>query len=116
MTDEQQELPHDQAEGVRAMSREELAKRQAEAVRWARNDGMTHDSYRGIQTTRPTRLPYGCDYQGRYPEAAEPCTDLGQDDDDATGANVGYIVMLLVVAAVLTVITVLLGVVFARYA
>jgi hypothetical protein len=107
MTNEQQELPHDQAEGVRTMSREELAKRQAEAVQWARNDGMT----------KPTRrLPYGCDYQGRYPEAAEPCTDLGQDDDDATGANVGYIVMLLVVAAVLTVITVALGMMFARYA
>ncbi len=113
MTDELQELPHDQAEGVRTMSREELAKRQAEAVQWARNDGMTHDSYRGIQMTRPTRLPYGCDYQGRYPEAAEPCTDLGQDDDETTAADVGFIVILLVVAAMLTVITVVLGMVFA---
>jgi hypothetical protein len=110
---ELQELPHDQSEGVRAMSREELAKRQAEAVQWARNDGMMHDSYRGIQTTRPTRLPYGCDYQGRYPEAAEPCTDLGRDDDETTAADVGFIVMLLVVAAMLTVITVVLGMVFA---
>ena len=23
------------------------------------------------------RLPRGCDYQGRYPQAAEACTDLG---------------------------------------
>jgi hypothetical protein len=27
------------------------------------------------------RLPYGCDQQGRYPEAAEAATDIGQDDD-----------------------------------
>jgi len=34
--------------------------------------------------TEPTvrRLPKGADQQGRYPEAAEPCTDVGQDDDD----------------------------------
>ena len=24
------------------------------------------------------RLPYGCDQQGRYPQAAEPCTDLDE--------------------------------------
>jgi len=106
MSNDQTELLRHQAEGMRAISREELAKRQAEAVQWARNDGMT----------KPTRIPHGCDQQGRYPEAAEPCTELGQDDDETTAADVGFIVMLLVVAAVLTVITVLLGVVFARYA
>lgn len=33
--------------------------------------------------TEPTvrKVPLGCDQQGRYPEAAEPCTDIGQDDD-----------------------------------
>jgi hypothetical protein len=59
------------------------------------------------------RIPHGCDQQGRYPEAAEPCTELGQEDDETTAADVGYIVMLLVLAAVLTVITVVLGVVLA---
>ena len=24
--------------------------------------------------------PRGCDQQGRYPQAAEPCTELGADD------------------------------------
>jgi hypothetical protein len=28
------------------------------------------------------RIPLGCDQQGRYPEPAEPCTELGQEDDD----------------------------------
>jgi len=28
-----------------------------------------------------TRIPKGCDQQGRYPEAAEPCTELGVDDE-----------------------------------
>jgi hypothetical protein len=27
------------------------------------------------------RIPYGCDQQGRHPEAAESCTELGQEDD-----------------------------------
>jgi len=51
MTNEQQELLRHQSEGMRAISREELAKRQSEAVQWARNVGMPHDSYRGIQNT-----------------------------------------------------------------
>ena len=28
-----------------------------------------------------SRIPNGCDQQGRYPQAAEPCTELGADDD-----------------------------------
>lgn len=30
--------------------------------------------------TEPTvrKVPLGCDQQGRYPEAAEPCTDLDE--------------------------------------
>ena len=31
-----------QVEGMRAMTREEMTRRQAEAVQWARNAGMTH--------------------------------------------------------------------------
>jgi hypothetical protein len=34
--------------------------------------------------TEPTvrRLPKGADQQGRYPEAAEAVTDIGQEDED----------------------------------
>lgn len=28
------------------------------------------------------RLPLGCDYQGRHPEAAEAATEVGSDDND----------------------------------
>jgi hypothetical protein len=33
--------------------------------------------------TEPTvrRMPRGCDQQGRYPEAAEAATDVGQEPD-----------------------------------
>jgi hypothetical protein len=33
--------------------------------------------------TEPTvrRMPKGCDQQGRYPEAAEAATDIGQEPD-----------------------------------
>jgi hypothetical protein len=27
------------------------------------------------------RIPYGCDQQGRYPQAAECCTEIGCEDD-----------------------------------
>lgn len=35
--------------------------------------------------TEPTvrRVPLGCDQQGRHPEAAEPVTDIGQEDEPA---------------------------------
>jgi hypothetical protein len=29
-----------------------------------------------------SRLPTGCDQQGRYPEAAEVCTELGAEDPE----------------------------------
>ena len=48
------------------------------------------------------RIPHGCDQQGRYPEAAEPCTELGQKDDpDFYGAKFweGEIIAALCVAA-----------------
>jgi len=31
------------------------------------------------------RIPHGCDQQGRYTEAAEACTELGQDDPEFYG-------------------------------
>jgi hypothetical protein len=33
------------------------------------------------------RIPHGCDQQGRHPEAAEPCTELGQDDPEFYGRD-----------------------------
>ena len=32
-----------------------------------------------------SRIPNGCDQQGRYPQAAECCTELGQDEPDFYG-------------------------------
>ena len=31
------------------------------------------------------RIPKGCDQQGRYPQAAECCTELGQEEPDFYG-------------------------------
>ncbi len=28
-----------------------------------------------------SRIPKGCDQQGRHTQAAEPCTELGQEDE-----------------------------------
>ncbi len=46
--------------------------------------------------------PTGCDQQGRYPEAAEACTELGADDfDDAAAIIVGQIAcIILIIAAI----------------
>jgi hypothetical protein len=37
--------------------------------------------------TEPTvrRVPRGCDQQGRYPEAAEAATEIGQDESNFYG-------------------------------
>jgi len=31
------------------------------------------------------RIPHGCDQQGRYPQAAECCTELGQEEPEFYG-------------------------------
>ncbi len=36
----------------------------------------------GTEPTVRRRLPYGADQQGRYPEAAEAVTDIGQENED----------------------------------
>ena len=36
----------------------------------------------GTEPTILRRLPAGCDQQGRYPQAAEACTDLGVEEPD----------------------------------
>jgi len=62
-----------------------------------------------------SRIPKGCDQQGRYPEAAECCTELGQDDPDFYGP--GYwkeeAVNLIIFAAALVALMGTLAVFFA---
>jgi hypothetical protein len=54
------------------------------------------------------KLPKGCDQQGRYPEAAEAATDIGQDEDLMTPFDwaalviSGVVVVVTVVAAALS--------------
>ena len=44
---------------------------------------MKEETYLFNDGTEPTirRLPRGCDQQGRYPEAAEAATDIGQEPE-----------------------------------
>ena len=53
------------------------------------------------------RIPDGCDQQGRHPQAAECCTELGAEDDD------GNSVMPLAVAAVAVVLLIAVGIALA---
>lgn len=46
----------------------------------------------------PKSLPKGCDYQGRHPEAAEACTEIGADDDQSQSADAQVAPWLLLVA------------------
>lgn len=50
------------------------------------------------------RLPKGCDYQGRYPQAAEAATDIGQDEEYADR------VILWAAVAIVTVTLIAIGV------
>jgi hypothetical protein len=50
-----------------------------------------------------SRIPNGCDQQGRYPQAAECCTELGCEDDSRTS------LMPLAVAAVAVVLLIAVG-------
>lgn len=46
----------------------------------------------GSPAPRVQRMPFGCEYQGRHLEAAEPCTDIGADTGEATmGEGAGVI-------------------------
>ena len=44
---------------------------------------MKEETYIFDDGTEPTvrRMPRGCDQQGRYPEAAEAATEVGQETD-----------------------------------
>jgi hypothetical protein len=54
--------------------------------------------------TEPTvrRLPKGADQQGRYPEAAEAVTDVGQEDEDPNEDMMWFwVVCVVIITAVL---------------
>jgi hypothetical protein len=58
---------------------------------------------------RHKRLPKGCDYQGRYPEAAEACTDIGADaESEATGMVVETVLIVIACAVIALVLAYLL--------
>ena len=47
------------------------------------------------------KLPRGADYQGRYPEAAEPCTDVGQEDEETEDTMWFWAVCVVIIITVL---------------
>lgn len=51
-------------------------------------------------------VPKGCDYQGRHPEAAEACTEIGQEDDPYDRQigifSVAIVFIILLIVGVLT--------------
>ncbi len=55
------------------------------------------------------RLPYGCDQQGRYPEAAEAATEVGQDDDLNAFDWVALLMLAVAVVAVIGALALLGG-------
>ena len=61
--------------------------------------------------TEPTvrKLPYGADQQGRYPEAAEPCTDVGHEDEPAGSDAVVWVIVGAVVVFALGLVAAVLG-------
>jgi len=54
----------------------------------------------GTEPTVRRRLPYGADQQGRYPEAAEPCTDVGQEDEETEDTMWFWVVVVVIFTAV----------------
>ena len=68
---------------------------------------MKDETYLFDDGTEPTvrRLPKGCDQQGRYPEAAEAATEVGQEDEEYTNR-----VFLWAVVAILTITIIAIGV------
>ena len=60
-----------------------------------------------VRPVGPGRLPLGCDQQGRYPQAAEPCIDLDElgvreppPPEPLWPKFVGIIVAIIVIVAV----------------
>jgi len=56
-----------------------------------------------------SRLPTGCDQQGRYPEVAEAATELGADDfDDAAQYIIWHLVIAIVIVGAIAGVAALL--------
>jgi hypothetical protein len=68
---------------------------------------MKDETYIFDDGTEPTvrRMPKGLDYQGRFPEAAEAATEVGQEDEK--DANLAF---LWAVVAILTITIIAIGV------
>ena len=68
---------------------------------------MKEETYIFDDGTEPTvrRIPKGLDYQGRFPEAAEAATEVGQEDEEQ--AN---LVFLWAVVAILVITIIAIGV------
>jgi hypothetical protein len=64
---------------------------------------MKEETYIFDDGTEPTvrRMPKGLDYQGRFPEAAEAATEVGQEDEkDANLAFLWAVVAILVITII----------------
>jgi hypothetical protein len=49
---------------------------------------LTADDLARYRALHRAYIPAGCDQQGRHPQAAEACTDLGADDDLACAGGI----------------------------
>jgi hypothetical protein len=49
---------------------------------------LTADDLARYRALHRPYIPTGCTQQGRYPQAAEACTDLGADDDLACASGI----------------------------
>ena len=49
---------------------------------------LTADDLARYRAMHRAYIPAGCDQQGRQPQAAEACTDLGADDDLAAASGI----------------------------
>ena len=48
---------------------------------------LTADDLARYRALHRPYIPQGCDQQGRHPQAAEACTEVGDDDDDLACAT-----------------------------
>ena len=48
---------------------------------------LTADDLARYRALHRPYIPQGCDQQGRHPQAAEACTEVGADDDDLACAT-----------------------------
>jgi hypothetical protein len=53
-----------------------------------------------------SRIPNGCDQQGRYPEAAHSATEVGQDEEQADLVFLWAVVVILTVTIIAVVVAI----------